>query len=376
MTARKHIALFAALLAGAMSMTAKQVTPEQAVANMESQQSQGGLFGAPTLKGNSLKHVFTLSDTKKAPLVYAYNVSGKDAGYVIASADDSAFPVLAYVDKGSFSEKEIPVQLREVMAYYGEQIAWLRSDKGAKARQPFVWSVMLKESRKPVKPMVKTLWNQYAPYNLMCPEMDGKKSVTGCMATAMAQVLAYWHWPKKASGKGTATCNGKVYHWDLSKIAFDFNKMTTYYTDKSPRDRQIAVAKLMAACGYAVGMNYSPTGSGASASVSDMVNFFHFKPTAELALLTGYTPLKWIDKIHSSLAAGCPVICWGYGSDYQSGHAFVIDGYQGLGYFHVNWGWGGQSDGYYRLTALIPGGDTTRDYGHYQRALVNLRPDK
>lgn len=374
----KHIVTLILLLAG-LSVTATPLTPQQALSNIDSQNSKGGVFNAFSFKGSELQHAFTLCDSKNAPLVYAYNVKSGTAGegFVIASADDNAFPVLGYVEKGSFNEADIPIQLREMMEYYGREIEWLRSAEGQLNRQPIDWTMLTKEAKQEVKPMVKTVWGQGNPYNLMCPRVDNNLSVTGCMATAIAQVCAYWHWPLKGSGTGKAYCNGKRYTWDLSKIKFNYLKMTTYYNERSTKAQQEAVAKLMAACGYTVGMNYSPSASAASATVTQLVNHLNYSPSARLILRDGNNEMSWINELYASLAAGSPIIIWGYGSNYQNGHAFVIDGYRGLGYFHVNWGWNGNSDGFYRLSALAPRNDSRNlNFSYHQYAIVGLKPNR
>lgn len=370
------------LLSGIM-LAAKPLTSGQAIKAMESQQGAGALLAGYALKGADLKLAYTLKSADRQPLVYAYNVEsvgikGESGvrGFVIAAADDECFPVLGYADKGVATDS-MPLQLRGMMEYYGRQIEWLRSQPRQTAMMPG-WDVLLKDTRRYIAPMVKTLWGQFAPYNDMCPEVNGQRSVTGCTATAVAQVMAYFHWPKQAKGTGYAQYGGRRYKLDLNKIRIDYKKMTTIYNQKSTAAQKRAVASLMRAAGFGVDMSYSPTGSSSWVEVSEMVNHFDYKPTARNIRRSSYSDMDWDNMIYESIADGSPVIYCGFAPDgYSGGHAFIIDGYQGLGYFHVNFGWSGSGDGYYRLTALAPRGDSRGlSFNAGQSALTGLKPNK
>lgn len=375
--------LSAAIVAVAALLPAypRPVSAGESLAAMRRQQEAGALHTGLVLKGTAIRLAYTFYDKKRQPLVYAWNVTtggtkgGPDTrGFVLSSADDEAFPVLGYADRSRWNDTVIPVQLREMMQYYGRQIEHAR--KNPQSGTPLDWGMLLKDSRRMIPPLVRTMWGQFAPYNDFCP-MDGKeRCVTGCVATAVAQILAYFQWPLQPKGTGEAMCGGKRHTLDLNGISFNYRLMTTVYNSHSSISQRQAVAMLMRAVGYAVNMKYSPTGSSASVRPSYMVEHFGYRPTARMIRRTSYSDKEWDDAIYESLEKGSPVIYSGF-SNANRGHAFIIDGYHGLGYFHINWGWAGNSDGYYRLTALAPRQDSRNlIYNDGQDALTGLRPDR
>ena len=191
--------------------------------------------------------------------------------------------------------------------------------------------------------------------------MPNGKAPTGCVATAMAQVMKYFNWPEKGAGTGKATdSSGKSYAMDLG-VTFSWNDMKAQYNEGNYTSPQAsAVALLMKACGYAVGMKYGPSESGAGsvAIPSALVDNFGYDGGVRLCMRTYYGREEWEGMIYDNLAHVGPVLYTGT-TNLGGGHAFVCDGYSTDGYFHFNWGWSGMYDGYYLLTALNPEGEGT-----------------
>ena len=206
-----------------------------------------------------------------------------------------------------------------------------------------------------IAPMVTTRWNQNSPYNHLCPTLNNLRSVTGCMATAEAQVLNYHKYPEKGTGNVS-------YKWkngnrdikaDLDTIPLKWDLMLDIYSDKSPAESCQAVANLMYACGIVSNMDYSPSSSGANTinSAQGLYKYMGCKE-ASIVLRDWYNPEDWDNLVYNYLVDHGPLLYCGQSG--AGGHAFVCDGYAGNGYYHFNWGWGGMSDGNFRLSALNP----------------------
>ncbi|MDE6653954.1 MAG: C10 family peptidase, partial [Muribaculaceae bacterium] len=232
-----------------------------------------------------------------------------------------------------------------------------------------------------VTPLLSTVWNQYEPYNDMCPEINGMRAVTGCVATAMAQVMKKHQWPVSGTGSYSYVANGISVSSDFSSHVYDWDNMlddyyNEYYDLVGTQAQRNAVAQLMFDCGVAARMTYSASESSAMtiAAGGGMTKYFNYDKSMEYVLRGWYSDEDWMRLMHSQISEGLPVI---YAGDSEGGygHAFILDGYDGEGYFHFNWGWGGGSDGYFSLSYnAAPGEDI--GYVFNQEALVNIRPDK
>ncbi len=308
---------------------------------------------------------------------YVFNV-GEGQGFVIAGADDRVPAVLGYSSKGQFDPQNMPENMKAWLESYDDQMAYLNEHPEAAAPQKTV-------SGGSIAPLLQSEWDQGNPYNLLCPEDGGQHSVTGCAATAMAQVMYFWQWPKqtvaeipgyKSSDKGfvmPAIPAGKSIDWD---------NMLPKYTGNETDAQKQAVAELMLLCGTAVQMNYTASSSAASTSyVADAwVNYLDYDAATIYENRSSYRLAAWNQKVYDELAAGRPVLYAGQSSG--GGHAFVIDGYGGDDYFHVNWGWGGGSNNYFLLSILDPGSNSgigasssTDGYSYDQGAIFGAQPN-
>ena len=211
-----------------------------------------------------------------------------------------------------------------------------------------------------VEPLISTQWDQDAPYNELCPIIDGEHVWAGCVATAMAQLMNYYEWPQQGIGSHTYTCIDP-YGWELTLSAdfgsttYDWDNMADIYDGSNSQAETSAVATLTYHCGVAVEMNYGPYGSGASsyAVPEALVNYFGYARDIEYRNRKLYSYSEWLSMLKAEIDALRPVYYSAH-SETGGGHAFLIDGYNTDGYFHVNWGWGGLSDGYYQIATLIP----------------------
>lgn len=225
--------------------------------------------------------------------------------------------------------------------------------------------------------MLKTQWDQTAPYNSLCPELNNSRTLTGEVATAMAQAMKYYEYPNV--GKGTV-----AYPWQSQELSMDFSKfkpqweqMRNIYNSSSTQSEINAVAEFMKACGYSLKNLFGAATIAQSTWPVALVNYWNYAPSTTLGVRLYYTYDQWVDKVYESLAKGCPVLYSGEGPSYN--HAFVCDGYKGDDLFHINWGWAGKADGYYRLSALNPSSTGTNGgtgyYNGNQMAVFGMQPD-
>ena len=300
----------------------------------------------------------------KDPCYYVFN-NGHNAGFIIMAGDDCAEEVLGYADSGTFDPNDIPDNMEAFLKGYVEEITAARA-KNLSANDS---EIEVEMTRKVVAPLIQTHWNQSDPYNQQCPTIGDELCVTGCVATALAQVMYYHKWPQGQTTAIPSYDNGK--YPELDATTFDWDKMKPVYLNTGEDDEvaEAAVAKLMHYCGQAVQMNYGTGASGASPYYipNALKNYFGYPNEPQYVFRSSYTPLVWDELIYNELKYGRPVL-YGANTSSGSGHEFICDGYDGHGLYHINWGWGGLSDGYFRLQALNPSSQGTggsSGYGGY-----------
>ena len=314
------------------------------------------------------------------PVFYIYNIKDRP-GFVIVSAEDATTPILGYSYETDFDiNKEQAPAFIGWMNHYKEQINYIRqnniiADKKIKqlwtkySTKPFLSKA---GQPKDVSPLLTTTWNQGTYYNQLCPADAGGQDGhvwTGCVATAMAQVMKFWNYPDYGSDNHTYN------HWNYGLQTADF--ANTFYNwaamPNALSSYNTPVATLMYHCGVSVDMDYSTSGSGAysSSAASALKRFFDFSYTLYLASKNGNVDTVWRDLIKGELDLGHPLYYSGNPSS-GGGHAWVCDGYQGIDYFHMNWGWGGSDNGYFYLDDLTPG---SYDFTYNQQAIINCYPD-
>lgn len=367
----KRITSLAIMSATTLALLAAPLTPEQALRRVQGNSA----LKTPSKSGTSMKLSFSMQTQKGEPAVYIFDRPAS-SGYLIVSADDTATPLLGYADSGSFDANNMPPQLEWWLSEYASQIDYASANGIKNTYAPIA-------NKKEIAPLVKTKWNQGTPYNNLCPSVNNVKCPSGCVATAMAQVMKFWNYPEVGTGRVTATLpsggTGEGFI-NLAQKPFDWNNMIDSYSGYDYTNEQgNAVATLMQAAGYAAKMNYAPGGSGAlsiNAAISLSKNF-KYNPNIQYLQRLYFNASEWNEIVYNELAAGRPIL---YGGQSTSvGHEFVCDGYDGNGYFHFNWGWGGMSDGYFILDALNPnsvgtGGGAGGGYNSRQDIIIGIQP--
>lgn len=337
--------LFMALtgLSLAFGMSAAPISPSQAL------QRVSGASGTQIKAASSLKLAKTVTMDNGNVAAYIFVPEGKE-GFSILSADDLAVPVFGYSDKGSIDVNNLPPALEWWLTELGSRIEYA-AQRGLSGEAKIYAPSEMTE----IAPMLATRWNQDAPYNNNAPMIGSVKAPTGCVATSYAQVMNYFKYPDKGKGTLRYTSNGNTYTLQLTRQKFDWDNMLDNYANTSYNDEQAAaVAYLMQACGYGVEMSYGANASGAQSYkiVNSAIDNFKYDPGMHYEEREYYSPVAWYEMIYNNLKECGPVIYDGH--SITGGHSFVCDGYDGNGYFHFNWGWGGMSDGYYLLDALNP----------------------
>lgn len=329
------------------------------------------------------KAAYKIPALKEADETTAYYVFNADAGkgFVIVSGDDRTEEILGYADSGVFDPANIPPGMQDLLEQYKNEIKLLdklpkETVKAAKAARKA--PILTKVS---IAPLLTTMWNQDSPYCDLCP-MDGtERSVTGCVATALAQVMAYHRWPASSTQpiESYTTSTKGINVEELPVTSFDWDAMLPTYTASSESTAKEAVAKLMQYCGSAVRMDYSAQSSGAVLQYSQNAvrKYFGYDDGARYVSRASYTVAEWNNMMYEEIKAHRPVF-YGAQSSTAGGHAFVLDGYKAGNFFHVNWGWGGVSNGYFRLSVLYPsiggiGGNATV-YSVDADALIGVCP--
>lgn len=346
----RHMALAAALTAAVSGLNARTLTPSEALARL----TEGDMaHKAPGLSIAAPELMQTVSTTDGRPAVYIFADSDN---CLFVSADDAAEALLGYCDDHN-ATGTLPPQLQWWMSQYAEQIAAIADMPQEEASQPARASSRIDADTEPIAPLVTTRWDQGEPFNNSCPSKGGQHAVTGCVATAMAQLMNYFEYPERGTGTGDATFQGSSVSMSLSQT-LQWNLMADSYHSNYSKQQAQAVATLMATCGYAVHMMYGLDQSGAYDSHVETALLENFGYDENLVLLMrdGFTRSEWTELVYANLANIGPL--YYSGNDGSAGHAFVCDGYS-RGMFHFNWGWGGSYDGYFRLDALKPDGQGT-----------------
>lgn len=372
----KKLLLSGACAALALGAMAESLTPQQALSRVYSDGAGMGLRYAPAASAR-------LVDTAILDGINTYYVFSGSNQTMIVSADDVAMPLLGSFDAEVTDMTAIPDNMKWWLSEYSRRIAWAveQQEKQPNRIKALVNTPDLRTATyQNVSPMLKTTWDQDAPYWNMCPRISGRYTYTGCVATAMAQVMNYFKWPQGAgSGSATITCNGQTYSMDFSQTTFDWANMLDSYSGNSTTTQKNAVALLMKACGYSVDMDYGTDASGAVSSylVHALIDNFGYDKGINYDHRDFYSYDQWVDKIYAEMAAGRPVLYGGSGD--SGGHQFVFDGFRASDKaFHINWGWSGAYDGYFLVDALDPegqgiGGNGGEGFNSGQDAVIGIQ---
>lgn len=289
------------------------------------------------------------------PYYYVFNIS-KAKGFVMVSGDDRILPVLGYSTNGPFDPANIPANLLGWLEGYERQIDHVLSQPAPPLPAPSPRLRPRDAFPDHVGPLVKSEWGQEAPYNGLCP-MDGNaRSLAGCVATAISQIMYYHKWPEK--GQGQATYHASTINRDISvnfaDYTFDWANMAAKYGPASAAAQNKAVAELIYAAGTASQMDYGSAFSGTYPvwAAHALKTYFGYDGNLYDKKRDYCSSAEWTTLIKTELASGRPVMYTG--QSYGGGHSFICDGYDKEGLFHLNWGWGGLFDGYFQLDICNP----------------------
>lgn len=300
-----------------------------------------------------------------------YLVNNPGGGFVIVAGDDCAGPVLGYSTEGNIDAERLADNLGAWLADYEDQMA--DAAYAAPYSVPEEWA--------PVEPMLTTQWNQGSPYNAECPTVGDKSTWAGCVATAMAQIMFFWQWPQAETDSIPAYTAGSVEYDSLAPTTFDWENMIPAYNGEYTPEQVQAVAHLMHYAGRSVEMTYGVNGSSAYVykCPDAFISRFGYDSHVQTIFRNAFSTDEWNAHVYSELAKGHPVLYSGQSARVNV-HAFVCDGYDGQGFFHINWGFGGNGNGWFRLQALnlqerrTDGGNDLGGYTFYQRAVIGIQP--
>ncbi len=375
---RKYLLLLVSfVLTG--TMMARQLTPDEALAlalgKMNAAQPERTRALSVDAKAVRASLTHTEMMGQEVALYYVYDLA--EGGFIIASADDRASGLLGYADSGNFAgaQQNLPF------------MAWLKDCRKALSAGSGTSPLTLSTSVSPLLGEIR--WNQDAPYNLLTPLRVGKKDAeaepdtvhapTGCAATAMSQVMMYHQWPVTGTGSHTNK-HDSLQTVDFSQSAYQWSMLQPAYQGDESEESLLAVAKLVSDVGCALDMDYGYDFSGATISdnLRALATYFGYDKSMRIVYRTQCSTEEWNDLLMTELNEKRPII-FRANAVSGGGHEFVVDGYDTNGLYHVNWGWGGLSNGYFDMNLMDPDSQGIGGYeGGYtigQAVILGVRPD-
>ena len=334
---------------------------------------------APGQTGSALRSASAAGEAD----YFVFNVPG-DGGFVIVSGDDRVRPVLGYSHAGSFDPDNLPENLRGMLAFYQEQITW--AEDNAVEASPAIsaeWSqyqsgTALRAAESVELSKETASWDQSAPFNAMCPMLNGERTLTGCGATATAIIMKYHQWPDQATDGVTAHPSAAEHpEWKCGPL--DYTSGYNWSDEAMPLvvngEAEVPeIAKLMWHIGANVDMEYKDGAS--SSSMDDIVlalqDVFGYSHASRAVQKDYYAEDEWEAMIRKEIDADRPVLYRGRTAA-DEGHLFVCEGYNSDHYYKINWGWGGSRDNYFLLSAL--GEEESGVYNLEQWMAVGLKKD-
>ena len=345
----------------------------------KAQSVAAGVFGKNTQKSTSTLNLLYVG-TVDADTVY-YVFGQADGGFAIISADDAVMPVLGFSHTSPSGEPLENKMLMRQLDRYGQKISAVRQSGIISAANKRSWrayadsvhavdtvsqtdsvpaidstqvvdTVVVIDSIITVGPLLTSVWEQTGAYNDSCP------TYCGCVAVAMAQVMRYHKWPEKGRGwhkyvpsekpelgQQFANFGATSYRWDLMP-----DKLRSHHSI----EEKSAVAQLLYHAGVAVDMSYTDNGAGSYTCdvLYAMSQYFRYSDSIDLVSYADYSNEQWFSMVCAEIDAGRPVIYSGATKN-DEGHAWIVDGYKSNGYLHVNWGWGGDYDGFFLPDRMI-----------------------
>ena len=339
--------------------------------------------GVPAAGGLTLSYTQCLGGATKVPLYFVYTCAG--GGFVLVGADDELLPpVLAWSPTDSFVANAIPPHIASWLDHYTRDAAWQLAHSNLAKRYTAQWQQLkaanaAAEKATLVTPLLACTWNQNGYYNIRCPydTISKKYALTGCVATAMAQIMRFWQWP--AAGIGFHAYIDSAYGllWaDFSRSNYNWNKMPN-----AMGRTDTPIAQLMYDAGVSVDMDYGVTSSSAYVLAENcpirnnaqfaLVNYFCYQPSMRDVFRVDYNDQDWINVIEQELNAGRPMMY--SGTNDSEGHSFIADGYDAQNRIHFNWGWGGAYNGYFTVESIAP---DSISFMQQNSLLMGIQPDR
>ena len=334
-----------------------------------------------TTRSNGVSLVWDGTDGTRGtePLFYVFNYDG--GGFVVISADDRAYPVLGYSEKGSFRKEGMPMQIRSWFDGYGKQIEYIRSaDTPQSGKIAERWKNITTPSV--IKDLHTPLWDQEYPYNSKIPGGE----LTGCVATATAAIMYHHKWPKTTSGEALPSYkyfNGEstvTYPGHNLATSYDWDSMLYEYGESVRKQSADAVGTLMYDLGVALQLAFGKEGtSGYSEDIPPiLVHYFNYDSSAMMLYRDAYTAREWEARMKAEIDADRPVAYGAEDKIMDAGHQFILDGYGTDGFFKFNFGWSGYGNALYRMEAIdVPdSSDDSYKFNYGQTAAVNIQPNR
>ena len=366
------------------------------VTQQEAQQAAAKFLLSKQIASNNIKpaslSVNKLKGSNQAAF-YIFNV-GDNQGFVVVAGDDRINPILGYSDEGYFDEAKAPSNMKNWLNEYAEQIALLDQVSNIKGAIAAPKAENVVDTRNSIAPLLTTKWDQARPYWNKCPQVqneDGEyePSYTGCVATAMSQIMKYYNYPAQTTqvipsyqyGYGTGNMGEYITQTteDLPVTTFDWAHMLDSYNGSEDQVYTDAVATLMLYVGHAAHMTYALTASGTTDPYIPKAFTYYFDYNAQLVYRSDYDQQAWEDMVYQELVAGRPMVYNGRAGS-GGGHSFVCDGYEMGDYYHINWGWGGLGNGYFQLAIMNPhaagigASSSAEGYNIDQTAIIGITP--
>ncbi|MBO4571522.1 MAG: C10 family peptidase [Bacteroidales bacterium] len=383
------------LLSLLISLTFCSLTPAENVTAETAAKAARNWFSCGLTRGEAAEPqlVWTGNYSTKGPLAppfYVFNNPG--GGWIAISGDNAARPVLARSKEGAFSPATLPDIVSEWFDSYADQIDFIRAEGIRSAQAEAEWEELLAglgaTRASAVKMLVTVFWGQRTPFNNMCFMIDGALPPCGCTNTAGAEIMFYYRHPagRELPVPGytyTKTINGESRTFTVpgveDSVIYDWEHMRndTYPSGKYTTQEADAVARLISDLTVMSHTSFGPSGSGAALNNlrNGMVKYLGYDPAQKRVNRVDYSAEEWGAMMMAEIDAGRPVLYEGYNPENtSSGHAFVLDGYDSDGSFHINWGWSGSYSGattFFAIDAFSPG---TRNYNHNQHALIYMMP--
>ena len=364
---KKNILAFFALLLGITSLQAKPVDVGKAQRLGLNFVQHKPLFSKNLVQNLDL--AYTCRADNGMATAYVFNFSG---GFVVVAADDASSPIIAYSNQGNFNYETAPDGLLFMLGEHSRSI-----EKMMQQNQPATADILCRwknleehgflhseRGTAIVGPLVQQRWDQGSPFNMYVPS----GCPTGCVATAMAQLMKYWEWPVQGTGEHSYQWHGQTLSANFGETTYDWANMLDFYGGNATPEQKQAVATLMWHCGVSVDMNYASDGSGAySTDVPAAINnYFSYSEHATHIGRSG-TYADWIALLKTNIDQHIPLYYSGQSS--EGGHAFICDGYDSDDLFYFNWGWGGSGNAFF----LIDGENF--DYSGSQAIVYDFVPN-